>query len=504
MNYPLNSISQRKYAKRNSRFHIVPLFLLAIFIYALVFSFWQTVPVPLNVHLAAIIIAATSFIPMGHWYTGNRYGLPIFEVIVLSYALQFSIPVYTQPNSLIIFSAPVYIAWEDIFRSLGYVEVGLISLISAYYIARTFFTRLGIIQIDMPLDPDRRTAYLVLAIVGGSSIMILDTLGLLRFAGLSAIVSLIVRQAYVAMILLAYDVFRKREQRKEMIFLLYGAVGLSALVGLTTGLLENALIPLVLLFVVRWHVQQRFPWIWAATGLFLYLVLNPAKFDYRAQVWYGQEQYSFLQRVGLWQDLFIDSAENMFNPVNETIRVENTRSALARFDLIHRFAYVQRLTPAYIPYYEGETYTYFLYAWIPRIVWPNKPSAGDANEIIDTDYRLTTANSSTTYGIGQLPEAYTNFGLVGIVGVMAVQGVVFAFLDRLLNGRNSEGGRAIYLSVMIYFLNGIGSSSAILFGALFQQILVNVLLLRPFSLGFTSANENKPPRGKRLSHHHNK
>ncbi len=467
--------------ERNGRFPILPIYITAIFAYALFFSLWQYSPVPLNVHLVAILIAATSFIPVSLWYAKERHGLPIFEFIVLSYALQFSVPVYTQPNFLIIFSSPVPISWEDVYRALWYVEAGILSLIIAYYWIHPLLLKLGLAQIDLPLDSEQRTTYLVWAIGGGIFFMLLDTVGWLRIPGLKAVIGLVTRQVYVAIILLSYDVFRKTERRSRMIFLLYGAIGLSSLIGLTTGLLENALIPLVLLFVVRWHISGRVPWAWVVGGILLYFILNPAKLDYRSRVWYGGD-YTFVQRVGLWQDLFVDSASTWLNPKQRITQNTITTGAMARFDLIHRFAYVQKLTPTYIPYYQGETYQYFLYAWIPRLIWPNKPSASIANDTVDIDYRLKPTNSTSTFGIGHLPEAYANFGLAGVVGVLALQGGIFALLDRLFNGQNSDGGRAIYLSVMIYFINGIGSSSAILFGALFQQILANMLLLQLFSI----------------------
>lgn len=118
---------------------------------------------------------------------------------------------------------------------------------------------------------------------------------------------------------------------------------------------------------------------------------------------------------------------------------DNVQFALARFDLVHKFAYVQEITPAIKPYYYGSTYSYFLYAWIPRLLWPAKPSAAQANEQLDVDYRLKAPEQGSTIGIGQLPEAYVNFGLLGIILVMSIQGFVFALLDSSLNGPRSEG-----------------------------------------------------------------
>ncbi|NIV37162.1 MAG: hypothetical protein GWN58_49350, partial [Anaerolineae bacterium] len=73
----------------------------------------------------------------------------------------------------------------------------------------------------------------------------------------------------------------------------------------------------------------------------------------------------------------------------------------------------------------------------------------------------------------------------------ALQGIVFALLDAVLNGPRSEGGRAIYLVIMAYFLNGIGSSAAVLFGALLQHILASALLLRPFAASWQAGADKE-------------
>ena len=135
---------------------------------------------------------------------------------------------------------------------------------------------------------------------------------------------------------------------------------------------------------------------------------------------------------------------------------------MARFDLIHKFAYVRELTPCYLPYYEGVTYQYMLIGWIPRIFWPDKPVASDSNQVVDVDYGFKfRQQTGTNIGIGRLPEAYVNFGAVGIVVLMFMQGLAFGFINHLYNGPHSDGGRAIYISIMVFFLNGIGSSTAI-------------------------------------------
>ena len=212
--------------------------------------------------------------------------------------------------------------------------------------------------------------------------------------------------------------------------LLYGALALGFVTGLLTGLLENALVPLVLVALVYWHVRRRLPLAWLVVGIGLYFILDPVKFGYRSIVWYGSSQTTVADRVELWSDLATESVTSLLSRDAARQQDSTLSDSLARFDLVHKFAYVKRLTPTYIPYYQGQTYEYFVYALIPRVLWPEKPTV-NANERIDIDYRLKVARSDANIGIGQLPEAYVNFGIAGIIVVMAIQ-LDTAVLDRIL------------------------------------------------------------------------
>jgi hypothetical protein len=336
--------------------------------------------------------------------------------------------------------------------------------------------------------PGRRSLYLWGALVGGGFLTLLQVLGwgFLGGSTFGAIVRLFTSQFNVAIVLLGYQVYESRETAKLARLGLYAAVAFGFVVGLMTGMLENTLMPLVLVLAVRWHATRRIPWFAILAGFVLYLVLNPAKFQYRERVWFGSQEYGFSQRLEVWA-LAVD--EELTTTRQQAAWEQTVRASLARFDLVHRFAYVREMTPVYVPYYRGESYTYFLYAWIPRLLWPEKPSASESLDRLDLDYGFKYESQPVSVGIGQLPEAYANFGVIGIAGVMALQGIAFALLDAVLNGRRSDGGRAIYLVIMAYFLNGIGSSAAVLFGALVQYILASAILLRPFATAWQSEGE---------------
>jgi hypothetical protein len=421
----------------------------------------------------------------------------MFELICLSYALQFGSAIYTQSKQLVILSVPVYLSWDSVLRALLLTILGMVSLILGYYVGKSKIVSERVPKIDLPLHPKRRTYFLIGAFAIGSGIMLLQLL-LLAPSGsgpLGAIMRLLANQLNIVIILLAYQVYGDSQRNLTRALALYACVAIAVLLGLATGFLEGTLVPLLILLIVRWHIVRKIPWRILFASALLFVLLNPVKSAYRVQAWYGESNLGLVDRITLWFDLSGEAVRDIVAG-DQLGEIENlARQALARFDLIHKFAYVQDLTPAFIPYYEGSTYEYLLFGWIPRFLWPDKPVASDVNSRLDVDYGLLEPEqtSRATIAIGQLPEAYANFGPPGIIVVLLLQGLSFAMLDTILNGRRSDGGRAIYLALMITFLNGIGSSTAIFFGALLQNAFANVALLRLFATGFKSRSSEEAP-----------
>lgn len=480
--------------------HPVLWYMLAVATYAFVFTFSQAQPVPLDVHAAAVLLTATCLIPITLWYARGSKGIPMFELICLAYAVQFSMPVYTQPNELFLMGKTQFLFWDSTFQTLLLVEAGVVALMTGYYwVHHSNFAR-TLPKSDLPLASSKQRTFYVIAIAMGGTLTLLSAMNWqpLQAATLGAVVRALSNQFSLGFIILAYEVYRSIRPRRALSAMLYLSVVVSFLAGLLTGMLENALIPLVYLAIIRWHVRRKLPWAWLLLGVVLFVILNPAKFEYRRLVWQGYQNYNASQRIEVWTEAVRKNSlpSERANSSSGALGVLN--QSLARFDLLHKFIWVRELTPSVIPYYSGETYRYFLVAWIPRIVWPDKPSASQANNRTDVDYGFLYEQQTTVtnVGIGHLPEAYANFGILGILLVLGLQGVLFALLDSVLNGPNSQGGRAIYLSMMVFFLNGIGSSAVILFGALLQQLLANILILRLFAEGFSSKNSTIAPSQK--------
>jgi hypothetical protein len=469
-------------------------YVVAIALYGVLFTFCQTEPVPFSVHIMGVSLAAACFFPLALWISRGRRGLPMFELICMAYLLALGLPLYLQTNSLIIMSTHVQFSWDQTFEALWIANLGVVAMIAGY-MATVNMPRLRLLpKLDLPLDSSRFRIYAKVSVFAGSFIISLDALNIpLLGGGAAGILRLLFSQIYLSIILLAYRIFQKTAASEEKL-LFWFAVFVAGSHGLASGMVEVAMIPLVLIILVRWHVTQRLPFGALFICLCLFFLLSSTKDDFRRISWYNAEKISFSERISLWVGLGQSAAEDS---VTGTTSHEDAigassdstwRRSLQRFDLLHQFIYIRDLTPYSVPFFGGSTYTYLFYGWIPRFIWPDKPVASTAQDDLAIAYRFMPEEDKGKYSIGTgfLPEAYANFGSWGVPCVMVVQGVFLAFVNMLLNGPNSQGGRAIYLSVMIYFINGIGAGTALTFSAILPGIVGSALLLRPCAKGWSA------------------
>ncbi len=88
---------------------------------------------------------------------------------------------------------------------------------------------------------------------------------------------------------------------------------------------------------------------------------------------------------------------------------------------------IENLENGRIEYANGKTLITAVFAWIPRFLWPGKPSTG-GNELI-TSYTGLRFGKSTTMATGQIFELYINFGHFGVFLGMVLFGYVVRQFD---------------------------------------------------------------------------
>jgi hypothetical protein len=420
----------------------------------------------------------------------------MFELVCLAYLLEFSNPVYTEPNSyqsamgLIPFSA------DETLQSMLLVLLGVSSMIAGYYVVVHLLSSVQLPRVDLPIDSARLPRFVVAGMFFGLTTTFLQVLNLTpdRSGGLGAVVRIIAAQYSIAVIILAYRLYRGELTAPVWRYLLFGGISIGVIFGLAFGSLESTLIPVALLLIVRWHVTRRFSVQWLIAGFVAFVLLQSVKDDFRQQLALNPGM-SVLSKATLWAEMPSKVVQTTLTGDVPTNLQTLVRQSVSRFDVFHAFVLVHRLTPSVVPYFGGDSYTYFLVGWIPRAVWPDKPTAQVGQVQFELDYGLLTGNQITnaSIGIGQISEAYANFGAFGIFLVLLLQGAFFAILGTVLNGPESDGGRAIYLWIMVYFLNGIGTDTATIFGAVIQNAVAAAIILRLFSTGWGAPTSGDTP-----------
>lgn len=458
--------------------------------YATLAFVFSIAPVPAPAFVCSIALGALCLVPIFLWYHKGWTGAPAFEMICLSFAIAYSLPVFFVPHEIVILSKTEELPWSTVEQAQLLTLGGLVVLILGFFWTRRSPLFALLPSVDLPLAGRSLDRFLAWAfVIGGTARILSMMVGIdSRFGAVLTVASI---QFEVGIVLLAYRVFRGGPGRR----LLYSMLALTVLLGLTSGMLSRAFVPLAIIWVVRWHVTRRFP-VWLVLVLFAaFMMLNAVKAEFRERAWYGDaSSRNPVARLQVWWEVMRDQFAGK-GPEPLTTDEPAWRKALARVDLLHKFTHVLMMTPSEVPYFRGDTYRYMLYTLVPRLFWPDKPIATDSTDRVDFAYGLRTpAQTGVKISIGMLAEAYANFGVWGVFVVMAIQGVIFGLLDRMLNGLHSHGGRALYVVIMVAFLNGIGTNAVILFGNIFQMVAVSSLLLLFFSGTLHARRLNQPPR----------
>lgn len=107
-------------------------------------------------------------------------------------------------------------------------------------------------------------------------------------------------------------------------------------------------------------------------------------------------------------------------------------SLIQRTAHIWVFHRVYDWTPRDVPYWNGSTYLPLMTSIIPRVLYPDKPEERAGLEFGVT-YELIAPNSVTSVNIPWITEMLMNFGVFGVVGGMAVVGLLLALVNRVFN-----------------------------------------------------------------------
>jgi hypothetical protein len=430
---------------------------------------------------ASLLIIISSY-PAVRYLSHKETGIPALAMLCIAYAVQFGVPIFTRDATIeLAFHDIQRLSSADVVAALIMAILGVIALQGGYYGFRHSKMVKALKPVSLHLNKSRAILYCIVA--GVLLPLLLSTRGLIPEQyqlPLSSILRVLQNQIFVVIGILGWLAYARPGSRWFQVWL-YALVIIAVVSGMAEGSLESAIVPIAVLFVVKWLHTRRLPWATITVVFVIVVFLSPVKAEYRGEIWFGDvsdREQSSVSKALLW----FDKATEYWGDTlaGERDLLEATSGASGRSDFIHQVAHIHSLTPSIIPFQYGATYSYFAVALIPRALWPDKPLSGSANDFFAVTYGIATEEGvkTTTFGVSLLGEAFINFSWYGVVVVMFIQGLVIGLCQYMFGeNRSGAGGNAVFLAFFVFFLNGIGSSAEILFGNILQNLLFGYLLL---------------------------
>jgi hypothetical protein len=173
-----------------------------------------------------------------------------------------------------------------------------------------------------------------------------------------------------------------------------------------------------------------------ALGVVAMSAIQSVKASYRDVI--RTNDLSIAERAGVLYELlvikYVDEGELLDEEEAdvEQEQEENSTKLLSGFmragdDSMER---VLEYTPERVPYWNGETYASLPYMFIPRALWPDKPSRHFWNKYGRMYGVLSSNDYETSVGISYLAEGYINFSYHGMYIVALFMGLLIAAAEK--------------------------------------------------------------------------
>ena len=236
----------------------------------------------------------------------------------------------------------------------------------------------------------------------------------------------------------------------------------SALFSYMRGEVAYPLFAFLLAFLLRKAVTKRVVII-ASLGIFVFASFYKVTGDTRGQGIFGSERIEVILKG------FLADHSDSVVVGNDEGGDSALMSLIARGCNFGQLSQVVRIADEE-GHYHGQTLEYLSYAFIPRLIWPDKPLITPGQwfaEKIGHGSRISETQFSNSINMTVAGELYLNFGWVGAVGGLALMALLYAVFwesTDFYGKRNNPIGHGLGISIL---LQAIGGSSA---GAIVQLI----------------------------------
>lgn len=352
----------------------------------------------------------------------------LLSLFSFSYSVHYVLPVFVfylggAPYDEVASGYPRILSPADVTRGLFAALLGFAMILIGYALP---IGRIGADALPrMRREWSEHTA-LVVALVMiplGWSVILAGQLQLIPKRAGTGVLGAIASASYYGIGLLAICYFRYRSVPALALVCLLTPPTMAF--NFFTGSKILFLMPLVMLAIVHVLITRQLRLWWIAGFLAIMVLFYPVSEVYRN--YFFHNRLSALEVItnpgkvlGLMRH-FVDTAET-----DDYLR-GGLWSTAARLNALDITSVIVRDAGRRVPFQEGRTLVYVPMAYIPRIIWADKPSLSIGQWVTDHFGSGPEIRSST--GPSWIGEFYFNFGWAGVVIGMALMGVWMRLLQ---------------------------------------------------------------------------
>jgi len=347
-------------------------------------------------------------------------------------AVYFGVPVFTQ---YFLISEPVEgvvrtsnIAPADLVAGQTLVLIALASMYAGYFQP---VSRVAAQFVPRPKFDWTHNAALMVALVMipmGWFVTVGGQFGLIPARLGSGALGAVATASYMGLGLLAIIVIRYRSRPAAMLILLLLVP--TMVFAFFTGSKRAVLSPIACVGLGYLVCVRRIQLRWIVAGALLLITLYPTAQFYRQFVLAGNTLNLADVVTNPGRVLGLMSAFAGSVDPGDYIRV-GIEASTARLDALGILSVIVRDTPTKVPFQEGWTLSYVALSFIPRVIWPGKPSMAVGQWVTD-NYASPDGFIQSSTGSTWIGEFYFNFGIPGVIVGMLLIGMYFRVLHEVV------------------------------------------------------------------------
>lgn len=433
--------------------------------------------------LASLIYFICSMPLIIFLYKQRRY-VPYMPVFSIFFFVNFSLGIF---NDYGLFEA-ADITHETIIKVLNLVLSGIVSMFVAFYTPLLNFIGKTVAKIRLTWDPKRAYQLAFSLTVFGSFFHYLYSATAIPviYGGLVAFLSELSRLGIV----IFYLLLLKNQLRFFDRIMLWGFFSFRLLLDLSSGSTALVLSDFITLFFIYFYHYKRIPWVRVAALCLIFVITFGARDEYRNLTWFSGEygRSGPIRKSIVYVGLIVDSITG-----KKKEHLDDYKKLSYRTNMLITFSRIVELTPEYVPYWGGHTYSMFFSSFIPRFLYPGKPPKtlgqdfGHRYELLEPD------DLTTSYNLPVLIEMYVNFGLTGILTGMFLLGLFFRLFYEIFNHPEAGEGGAVLSTMVFVGLFNLESDFSLLFGNTLQYIILFYIIIRFKIVKVVPSGQNQGP-----------